>query len=110
MSFLHSVECGKFKLKQAYQSGKILACIKKSELCATSTLKIIKMMLKCQPGSVSLFHMHALLESDNAILTSILHFFALCRGPKSVGVAQYYHPKYVPGCACFNGHSKLVTA
>ena len=25
--------------------------------------------------------MHALLESDHAILTYILHFFALCRGP-----------------------------
>ena len=28
MSFLPSVECGKFKLKQAFQSGKILACTK----------------------------------------------------------------------------------
>ena len=26
--------------------------------------------------------MHALLESDYAILTYILHFLALCRGPK----------------------------
>ena len=26
--------------------------------------------------------MHALLESDYAILTYILHFFALCRGSK----------------------------
>ena len=34
------------------------------------------------PGSVSLFHMHALLESDYAILRYILHFFTLCRGPK----------------------------
>ena len=47
MSFLPSVESGKFKLKQAFQSGKILACTKKSEICATSTLKPIKMMLKC---------------------------------------------------------------
>ena len=47
MSFLPSVECGKFKLKQAFQTGKILACTKKSEICATSTLKLIKMMLKC---------------------------------------------------------------
>ena len=31
MSFLPSVECGKFKLKQAFQSDKILACSKKSE-------------------------------------------------------------------------------
>ena len=54
--------------------------------------------------------MHALLESDNAILTYILHFFALCRGPKSGGMAKYYHPKYVPGCACRNGHSILATA
>ena len=48
MSFLPSVDCGKFKLKQAFQSGKILACTKKSEICATSTLKLIKTMLKCQ--------------------------------------------------------------
>ena len=34
------------------------------------------------PGSASLFHVHALLESDNAILTYILHFFALRRGPR----------------------------
>ena len=60
MSFLPSVECGKFKLKKAFQSDKILACTKKCEIYATSTLKLIKMMLK-MPGSVSLFHMHALL-------------------------------------------------
>ena len=42
MSFLPSVECGKFKSKQAFQSGKILACSKKSEICASSTLKLIK--------------------------------------------------------------------
>ena len=53
MSFLPSVECGKFKLKKAFQSGKILACSKKSEICTTSTLKLIKMML----DSASLFHM-----------------------------------------------------
>ena len=47
MSFLPRVECGKLKLKQAFQSGKILACTKKSEICVTSTLKLIKMMLKC---------------------------------------------------------------
>ena len=47
MSFLPSLECGKFKLKKVFQSGKILACTKKSEICATSTLKLIKMMLKC---------------------------------------------------------------
>ena len=38
-------------------------------------------------GNASLFHMHALLESDYAILRYILHFFALCRGPKSGGMA-----------------------
>ena len=32
--------------------------------------------------SESLIHMHALLEHDYAILTYILHFFAMCRGPK----------------------------
>ena len=48
MPFLIRVECGKFKLKKAFQSGKILACAKTSEICAISTLKLIKMMLKCQ--------------------------------------------------------------
>ena len=48
MFFLLRVECGKFKLKKAFQSRKILACTKKSEICATSTLKLTKMMLKCQ--------------------------------------------------------------
>ena len=38
MSFLPSVECGKFKLKKAFQSGKILACTKKSEISSTSAL------------------------------------------------------------------------
>ena len=47
MSFLPSVECGKFKLKKAFRSSKILACTKKSEICVTSTLKLIKMMLQC---------------------------------------------------------------
>ena len=62
------------------------------------------------PGSESLFHMHTLLESDYAILTRILLFFALCRGLKWGGMAQYSRPKYVPGCACGNGDSILVTA
>ena len=53
MSFLPSVECGKFKLKKAFQSGKILACSKKSEICVTSALKLIKMMLKCQVAQAS---------------------------------------------------------
>ena len=53
MSFLPSVESGKFKLKKAFQSGKILACTKKSEICAMSTLKLIKMMLKCQVAQAS---------------------------------------------------------
>ena len=34
------------------------------------------------PGSASLFHEHALLEFDYAILRYIFHFFALCRDPK----------------------------
>ena len=53
MSFLPSVECGKFKLKKAFQSGKILACTKKSEIWATSVRKLIKMMLKCQVAQAS---------------------------------------------------------
>ena len=52
--------------------------------------------------------MHALLESDYAILTYILHFFALRHCPKG-GMAQYFDPKYAPGCACLNGLSILVT-
>ena len=58
------------------------------------------------PGSESLFHIHALLEHEYAILTDILLFFAMCRGPKWGGMAQYSRPK----CACLNGHSILVTA
>ena len=53
MSFLPSVECSKFKSKQGFQSGKILACTKKSEICATSILNLIKMMLKCQVAQAS---------------------------------------------------------
>ena len=53
MSFLPSVECGKFKSKQAFQSSKILACTKKSEISAAYTLKLIKMMLKCQVAQAS---------------------------------------------------------
>ena len=61
MSFLPGVKCGKFKLKKAFQSSKILACDLKNLKSAPFLLqiKLIKM-----PGSVSLFHMHALLESD----------------------------------------------
>ena len=63
------------------------------------------------PGSASLFQMHALLESDYAISRYILLFFALCRGPKGErGMARCFPPKYVPECACLNGHSILVTA
>ena len=51
-AFLPSVEGGKFKLKKAFQSGKILACTQKSEMCATS-LKLIKMMLQCQVAQAS---------------------------------------------------------
>ena len=53
MSFLPSVECGKFKLKKAFQSDKILACTKKSVISVTSTLKLIKMMLQCQVAQAS---------------------------------------------------------
>ena len=35
-------------LKKAFQKGKILTFTKKSEIRATSTLKLIKMMLKYQ--------------------------------------------------------------
>ena len=48
MSFLFTVERGEFMLKKAFQKGKILAFTKKSEIRATSTLKLTKLMLKCQ--------------------------------------------------------------
>ena len=108
MSFLPSVKCGKLQMKKAFQSGKIFACTNKSEICATSTLKLIKMMLKYQVAQASSTCMFCY-NRDYAILRCILHFFALCRGPKG-GMAQYSHPKYAPGCACLNGHSILVTA
>ena len=53
MSFLPSVECGKFELKKAFQSSKITACSKKPELCSSSTFKLIEMMLKCQVAQAS---------------------------------------------------------
>ena len=39
VSFLLSVECEKFTSKQAFESGKILACSKKSEICVSTTLR-----------------------------------------------------------------------
>ena len=54
--------------------------------------------------------MHALLQSDYAILTYILDFFILCRGPKGWARHNAPPPKYAPGCACLNGYSILVTA
>ena len=47
VSLLPCIECGKIKLKKAFQNGKSLARTKIYEICATSTLKQIKMMLKC---------------------------------------------------------------
>ena len=35
--------------------------------------------------------MHALLESDYAILTYILHFFTSCRGPKGGGGGAWHN-------------------
>ena len=61
------------------------------------------------PGSESLFHMHALFESDFAILMYISHVFALCGG-QSGGHGKILPPQIVPGCAYLNGHSILVTA
>ena len=58
------------------------------------------------PGSASLFHMHALLESDYVILMYILHFFALCRGPKLGGMAQYTPTLNT----CLEVHVLMVTA
>ena len=57
------------------------------------------------PGSASLFHMHALLESDYAILTYILHFFALCGGPEKEG-----HGAMPPLNTSLGVHVLMVTA
>ena len=57
------------------------------------------------PMSVSLFHMHALVQSDYAILKYILHFFALCRGPKGSGA----WPK-APLNTPLDVHALMVTA
>ena len=57
MPFLPRVKYGKFKLKNAFQSDKILACAKKPKICATSALKQIKMPgnaeMKCQVALAS---------------------------------------------------------
>ena len=53
--------------------------------------------------------MHALLESDYPILR-IFCAFLLCAVAQRGGMAQYFHSKYAPGCACLNGPSILVTA
>ena len=86
MSFLPSVECGKFKLKKTFQSGKILSCTKKSEICATSTLNLIKTMLKCQGAQASFTCMlyYNLITRFKRISCN---FFALYRGPKG-GMVQ----------------------
>ena len=53
-------------------------------------------------GSASLFHMHASLESDYAILTySIFCTFLLCAVAQSGGMAQYSHPNTEVGVAQF---------
>ena len=56
-------------------------------------------------GSASLFHMHALLQSDYAILRYILHFFALRRGPK--WGAWYNTPTFI---SSLDVHVLMVTA
>ena len=50
------------------------------------------------PRSASLFHKHALLEFEYAILRYIFHFFALCRGPKGGHDTVPPPSKYAPGC------------
>ena len=62
------------------------------------------------PGSASLFHIHASLESDYAILTYILHFLLCAVAQRGGGHGTMPPPKYAPKCACLNGHSILVTA
>ena len=88
MSFLPSVECGKFKLKKAFQSGKTLACTKKSKICVISTLKLIKMMLKCQVAYKPLPHacfIRICLRDFN------LYFALFCFVPWSKGGGGAWH-------------------
>ena len=59
------------------------------------------------PGGAILFHMHALLESDYAILTYILEFFVLCRSPKWGGGAWHNTPTLHTS---LNVHVLMVTA
>ena len=110
MSFLPSVECDKFKMKKTFQSGKILACTTKSEICSTSTLKLIKMMLKCQiaqASSTCMLHWN-LITRFQGIFCSFLFCAVAQRGEG----ARHNTPfsKYAHECPCLNGHSVLVTA
>ena len=52
----------------------------------------------------------AMCGPDYAILTYILHFFALCCGPKGEIWHNALPPKYAPGCAYLKSHGILVTA
>ena len=108
MSFLPSVECAKFKLNKAFESGKIIAYTKNLKNPATSTLKLIKTMLKCQVAKASSHECFVIIWLRDFDMYFAL--FALHRGSREGGMAQYFHPKYAPGCACLNGHRILVTA
>ena len=108
MSFLPSVECDKFKLKKTFQSGKILACTKKSEICSTSTLKLIKMMLKCQiaqASSTCMLHWN-LITRFQGIFCSFL-FCAVARGG---GGAWHIGTMPPPLNTPMNVHVLMVTA
>ena len=87
MSGLHSVECGKFKLKKAFQSGNIVASSKKSEICATSTLKLIKMMLKCQVAQASSTCM-LYYNLDTQFFRLFCTFLLCAVAQRGVGIAQ----------------------
>ena len=115
MSFLPSVECDKFKLKKTFQSGKILACTKKSEICSTSTLKLIKMMLKCQiaqASSTCMLHWNLITRFQG--IFAVFCFVPWPEEGEGHGTLAHWHnahsPKYAHGRACLNGHSMFVTA
>ena len=66
------------------------------------------------PGSASLFHMHALLESDYAILTYICTFLvcAVAQSREALHNVPTLNTSWmcIVQCACLNGNSILVTA
>ena len=106
MSFLPRAECVKFKLKKAFQSCKILACAKKFEICATSTLKLIKMMLKyqvVQTSSTCTLYYNLITRFQRIFCTFLL--CAIAQRGKGGEAWHNFPPKYT-----LDVHVLMVTA